>query len=109
MKRLMIGVAHESMTVWAQSQRGKEVFLYRCYDFGALPPMSLCWNLAAAREYCLQFADEATEGTRKQLAQGQVALEPQICLAPDPGDRAESHLSSVTQHLLQGASERSLS
>lgn len=71
--------------------------------------MSLCWNLAPAREYCLQFADEATEGTRKQLAQGQVGLEPQICLTPDPGDRAESHLSSVTQHLLQEASERSFS
>lgn len=34
------------MTAWGQSQKGKEVFLYRFYDFEVLPPVSLGWNLA---------------------------------------------------------------
>lgn len=103
------GAAHKSTIPWAQSQKGKEILLYRFCDFEALPPISLYRDFTPRTCSCPHSTGEDTLNGRKQLAQGQRVFEPQVCLPADPGCGTESWFFFCDPTLIRSTREVRLS
>lgn len=84
--------AHKSMSPWVQSQKGKEN-KYFCIGSVTLKLYLLYHSVGTSHPiscYCLCSTVEEAFKDRKQLAQGHMGFEPQICLPPEPGCETEA-------------------